>query len=33
MSATRSAWPGETRAYADANNVSRRRGIIVEAVE
>ncbi len=26
MSAIRSAWLGETRAYADANNVSRSRG-------
>ena len=33
MSAIRSALPGETRAYADASNVSRSGGIVVEAVE
>ena len=33
MSATRSALPGETRAYADANKREQGRGIVVEAVE
>ena len=33
MSATRSALPGEIRAYADANKREQGRGIVVEAVE